>query len=1212
MSENKKAILELLSQFTGFSTKSELKQLASQSIQLINSPSFTTPHKQNDSPIVKTFNLILYANVSNQRLVDQMLSTICDAVHGGFFGAKHASECINLIEKYYSHASQNTQIKIIQFSATVLPLLCLDQAIVSGLFSITFNMINSPISVVATTAFATTSQMFSILFNLYSNFNENEIPKVVLNRIKSLTNLPFKRDLNRILYMLIKDIFNMAFGKKAEWIRIGSLPIEKSVSLMNIIMSSHSEFIKKEQSFIDVIDSIVQTAEMKESIHFAFYITFTSLYADVFPARASFLFKSCLKKLTGKSTQLPSLVFFRAVFALSPDFLSNFIENCDKECVLINSLLSKLQDLVKETDLQSVVSLSVNIMKDVSNVQTNFIATSPLEIALCVVLGSNEKIIQMIWENLLSLMIYAIRFSALDSLDIVFQCYCKLAKLLHAAKLEEPRLICVRVIENVATKQRAIRENPLPVETLACNLLHTSKKGMLIKQKRIVCYNLLVSLFTEDPMIFDGAYGRLFLAFSMFQKRDISVERTKDVSIISLMRIIAALVKDDEFYINYLSKIYIVNIDKLKELWKPEILNLMFENENIIKPVIALLVDVFDNVKPQDNFIFMIKFYKTVLTSGVLTAKYQEERSALLDELTKKITENDGFINHEVLDILYQSFSVQHCISSESVLSAFKGYVSLINKSAEVDDPQAVISSLFGFIDQKINDDVAIKAIDFINEDAVLSKIIKEYQKDELWISLLSHFFVYFTDPREQVALECIEACFDILESNSKEITPKIYDHILTSCLTPFFDSLNQQGSHNAINKAIISTAKLMIHSYDNFVDEEGKKEIFLNQFLPNAINSVENYQIESKKFDVHQFFIELLGFAKLPANIHSSLAKSFVSIITKLADENINDYSTVFINAYKTEKINNKLNEENIDMWISCASKLLISLENSDIADNNAPAEISKKLLKIITNPLQENTENITWKTCLSLREIAVNIKSELLQKEAISRLNSELENQTKEAKIVQFCQIVAPVFLLPCSAPLLETLLNKDIIMETKLSPSCADSLFTVLMQMESSEFKEATDEYKEAQKNVLSKLVDLFPLVSNGSRLTFIRAGLSFDVIELLWDTFCNPDEKTFSDKVCESCFEELFNQFTAILKQEMSVSESTLLARMLEFLSAHKVVPRRIGNSTKCNTWHLIRLIPQFIALLEDSRPEVPSLAQKLLLSVNKDFGAIIGE
>ena len=682
MNELKKQLIDELYKYSGFRAKVDIKNTISEAISQIQSKELQIPIKQIDSPIIKAFSLI-FKSSSNIKLLDHTSILLCELVQSGFFGLKLINESLSIIQNFCKFSERDSALRILQFVSHVLPSLFKDHKSVNCIFSISLTLLQHNDSVVSTTAFATSQQMFSVLFDLVEKCET--IPKPVVNKLNQiiyrnksrrassitpdssqtdLTKPPpnvvlpeddseiFGKEINKIPYLLLHDVCNILYHRPTEWLNVSSVPDKYTIKLWDIIISTHSGFMKSCKAFLDVLDTSV-SLPMTSRDFLPFYASCVSNYVDVLPSTITSIY-SFFISLCGKDSDLnakrQALTFFRTVYSSYPNFASDFYVLCEHSVASLTSvLLENLLALLdcSEKNVQNVINLSIQHINNINNKEIVLIDTKenqdlnqqkinelktevpqneqqnktnqpannlstpstensqnilifyPLEISLCICHCNNNQLISKNCQNLAKLIMYCFRYSTLETSDIVIDIFSRLINVLYEEKYEDNLKSLLSIIHSViiaefpfnsiqkedldktenSEQESSFDDNSVDKQSVQyfCKILLLShRRRFFFRHKRLFLYQMIISLFTTNYKIFLGFFKEIVDIINVYKDEELSFAFTQQMDVNTLQEFISYLIQEENNYYNVfvLDKILVLNIDKLSQIWRKDILNL--------------------------------------------------------------------------------------------------------------------------------------------------------------------------------------------------------------------------------------------------------------------------------------------------------------------------------------------------------------------------------------------------------------------------------------------------------------------------------------------------------------------------------------------------------------------------------------------------------------------------------------------------------------
>ena len=231
---------------------------------------------------------------------------------------------------YSSHAESEQNLKLLQFYSTLLPKYINDKKILQMLFSNSIGLTASQITIVATTAFATSLQMITLFINYAQNskLTDKEIKE------NDLCNI----DKNGIIYMIFHDISALLLSDKLLWLNITKINRKILFGLWGNIIQTHKLLICSQPYFLELVENSI-ILPIVEPYEIKFLIVFINNYMDILKDTSISIFSYFLCSCNYENQLFfTSLRFFRILF-LYDDFLVNFLVSCEGFANLIDVLL---------------------------------------------------------------------------------------------------------------------------------------------------------------------------------------------------------------------------------------------------------------------------------------------------------------------------------------------------------------------------------------------------------------------------------------------------------------------------------------------------------------------------------------------------------------------------------------------------------------------------------------------------------------------------------------------------------------------------------------------------------------------------------------------------------------------------------------------------------------------------------------------------------
>lgn len=1164
MNDLKAKFTEELHKYVNHAAKGEDRNAITSVIAQLNTNQISIPITQADSPIFKV--LFMISSDSNYiKSNETYITQLCLAISNQFFAENCIYEALRAVEKCCNYTSQNSGLKIIQFAATLLPTVIFQPKCNEILFIITISMILHSIPIVSTTAFATTQQMISILFDSCHNVHQ-KISDNTMKAIVGLNSLEFNNPLLKIPYQLLSGICKLLNNEKPAWISIPNISESILVSLWNIIIISHKEYIFSEPNLLTVVEKSVPIPIIS-NLRLPLYISVITKYHSKLPEKSAEIFKFFSQQIDPKGGFTIPLVFFKTIFSSSNQFVVDFCQSCDQDYILLTEFLNNLIKFPPVFPSQEVVNFSFGTFSfqniKTLNIPSTFSITAPLEIAASICLSGSVPLVASTRNLMVQFLVYSLRIASLESSVIIFEAFGCLIDSLYKTNYEEERLEAIRIITNLVAKQRVMRNDPMAGESLALDLLHTHKKGLYFKQKRILGFKMLLALFKSKVYVFEKSYTRLFLALSMFPKNDeFNVEQTKTLSKNELKRMLNVLLKDDVFYIDVMSDVLVANAERLHAVWPESLISLPHTQQT--KSAVKNLI--INSLKAVDNS------QRLFVISAIYDSLIIDENEELFELLNEKIASEPLSVDEQKSAL--KCFDPKFCRNAKVLKMAFDGFKSVF-QSIDNEIIHQAISNVFTFVSQDVNDEISILSIQLIPE--MMTKVISNQEQLNY---LLSQEFSLMGSIRKEISQSLIDSFFSLLIINSSEFSSQTLEFILTECFIKFIDGIEKFDE--CFVSIFINIQKYLIQFWEKYKDF--KQEIWQMMFTKYLITmkecSDEEFIIKS-----FEFYADAFAFDKLTNEQINSLINIFNDYVchvnSNFANLEVLDplyelFSSVFV-----EKINHV--NETPDVWLNT-----ISLACSNLCHY----ELSSKYLDLLHKVFPPNA-TVSKSLANSLSNMIKESKQDQITQSAFGILE-EIIKLSKDDFLISLCELILPVFEFESSKSLTQMIIEKFNAKD--INASEAESIFKIVAKM------------KHGPTDIIEQfIITLLPLVKASSCIEFVSTTKDETILMKIWSNFCIPNSKSFNKDIYGSSFEFLFNNLISIAK---TIKDEDKLCSILSFLCESSIQPQNQGSKSQEQNWHFHGIIDWILTLVDHKNWKVSQLSKRILSIIVSDINQII--
>lgn len=380
---------EEILKFGGYRFPEDIRSLINENSSNLKMVPDQIPIDSPNSPIVQIFSAIV-TNPKTVKLSSSLVSLFCDSISQNLFSMGALISVLSTISLFSQQVEEiETALKFLPFYSSLLPKHFLDIQVLQILFSSTFSFLTHPAEIVSSTAFASSQQMISHLFN-YIFTEKPQLNSKQIADINSIISLKFEKPLFSIAYLILYDLSAQLFDKPLIWLHLPKLPLNILFKLWELIIKTHHEIIQSEQLMLDIIESsavmpIVDFSELP------FLVSLNRFYLACFPSLSISLFSYFLQCSQSSDSMLTSLIYFRSLFFCSTSFIYQFTHTCDTNGTLLDALLDSLDkisnDYVLSKSVNSPLRFSMSPLLITQNCLTNrkLLETAPFEISLSII-----------------------------------------------------------------------------------------------------------------------------------------------------------------------------------------------------------------------------------------------------------------------------------------------------------------------------------------------------------------------------------------------------------------------------------------------------------------------------------------------------------------------------------------------------------------------------------------------------------------------------------------------------------------------------------------------------------------------------------------------------------------------------------------------------------------------------------------------------------
>lgn len=1183
MNDSFQQLCSEIKKYTSFREQEDVKSACNESIQAVNQKQVSFPISNSNSPFVKAISAILRSKKSSTSLYP-LIRAICDCISQDIFTDSALSSIVREFDHLHNYDDIEFSLKIIQFMSSTLPKHLSHLNLIKSLCSIVLNFLTDSHAIVVNASYAAIQQMISTEFNFIQNSKFDELSPEDRSKMKIIVknglSAKFNDPLCVIAFLILNDLAFLLSGKNSMWLHINSIPTTTLMKLWEAILLTQTNFLKSSHHFLKIVENSVNSLQISEET-VSLHASFCKMFYFELPDSSISLISRYLSHLTKESENNSlSLIFFKSILLADSTFFATF-----SNTEIVSQLFTNLDKYIDPDAYKTVVDVSLTQIIDNSK-NPKFYLIVPCEISLLlinqVIPNANLDINQYI-NHLISILIKLIRICDKNSCEIVFRS-CNLLILNIKPENDEYRIMLLRILCSLISKQRIFR-NPLdPLEEQANQLLHINKQGFWFKGKSVFSYHLISKLLQTHPEFFLKIFNRLFGCLSFYEDANIDPAFTKQLSQIEIINLSKILVSGSSFSINFLAKMLPQNVFCFTQIWETIYSSIppLFEKDELCEAATNLLGVVSSKMVTKETEQEILQCYSTILN---FEGKPSVDTRCKLIEQINLIIKHFGTIIDNGWKHIISAIKLQNCSQNKVIIGiAFQTLNSICTDNLQkLSDPllSNIINLIIDYTSKNPDLNIALTAIGLLWN--VAPQITKSVT---LWKQVLSLMLPLFNDPRADVSSGALSTFFTLLTSNSQQMPAEIFPHLLDNCLIKLLESYVTFPAEKYI---VYQHALCEIgHCVCSFWAQLDSLSSFRQKFWPLLIEKVLTFLTVCEDSEICSnclaFYEDVFPCPLMSTDVRELLLSSFEKIVYLFLDRDtmsnfvISEIGKVSQRTLPTQK--SVLNDAMLDKWLSIFERLSLTLPSEKIVHS-----VTQKCISASFGLLPMDDEYMI-KICQSMSKIAVKSGKMHVINCVLQNIMSALDSLAPENYKI-FVMSMSEIFALPNSV----NFLKKVISLADKFNQS---DMYRI--------FSEIADKNAEVSQLAITEMIKSLSSAETEDKLFFVQKySKDSSVLMEVLKKYCLEDSEEFSQSVFDSCFDQI------LLGLKFAVEKGNL--EVIVFLREAKVPPKTFGFLKDCRRWHLHFLACSFSRLLSDSRPEVSQAASKVVSDIAEDFAAM---
>lgn len=1028
------------------------------------------------------------------------------------------------------------------------------------------------------------STIFSIGFSLFNQ--GNQIEKESLEKLKIMINdilrIDSKAESMNIKgkkgsFLLFNDLILISQLKKPEFIKVDH--INNIYQILEWILKENKDFILSQKQIVQIICYSIKTPITIHNISYIF--SFIEFYYD---SQSKFIDSIILQSFLQSKEQI-FYVFMNYIF-----------HHQNKLSLLMDiEVFCKLLQILDNICTVQLPLVNIN-SKSPNFDDPNYKIIAAIEICNSVVLSFSKceltqeliKRLSSIWNYLISLQIKEIKITKANCSEYIFNIFKVLFLLLEKAKINSASSIMIRILCSFVAKQKLFRKNPHNLEVLSDEVLHSITTGYMLKKKRVVAYQLLLSLLYNYPLDLVNFYPRIFISIGMYPNANIDPMFTKKFDIYKLNHICNILVQiGTKFCISFLEEIISSNKDRFNEIWNNislKILDIIIKDDSDeSKEAINLLSRIVTNCFDESILIIIYKAieHSTLILMNII-------RTILLHH-SNKIYNNWGY--------LLKVISPSNCKNDNDILeSAFASLNMVCNENFQKlseEEMHLCISIILEFVQQNIVINISLSSMGLL---WIITPFIHHISR--FWKRIFSELLIIFDDNRYDVASCALRTFFSLLSSNISQIPNDIYDHLILKCFIPYLMAFTPT------NKEIWNVQQLalleIIHCACSFWKYFETNSQFISTFwillIEKQFNLLTNCDNQEINVNVFQFYEEAFNCQNIIGQLQDNLLLSFVrSIDYLISKEPSNSLILASIGRFYYANFPTRIvsfSDEQKDLFFKSCCNIIITLPSE-----NYLCIPSHKVIDCCFDFLNNNPQYYP-KIILQVIDICQRTSSFFVKDFLFEKLSDFLKHYLIETQFLDFLESSKNLFLFPESISFIDCILNYKF----SINRDNAKQYFLILDYI-------GIILNKKYWQQVNLKMISLLPLIEIDFQKSFI-SKINNDPKLLIncWNNLCEYESPNYSETFFNNCHLCILQY----IYENLSSSSEQEIILILSFIQKTTAVGKNIGDNKNFTKWHVYGIIPYIFPLLNDLNQNIKKMARNTLQYLNQELESLISQ
>ena len=1171
-----------LKKFANFMIPENVRTPANEAVKLLSDENICLPIENSRNPIITAFSVILESKKTN-KTCSPLICSMCNCLRSEVMIGDALSTVVRKLETF-SEVDNETTLKIIQCCTSIVANHFLEMHIFQSILSLIMSYSISYDDLVATSAKAASDQIISSFldFAISKSDTLTDVNKRDIDLCFSMScdnSISFENHINKVAYLVIRDIIRVACGQSPLWLRVQSFSSNIAFTMIQNIINSHKSFLTASQHFERLISDSIKSA-YSQNAPLSFCVTSIENFMDTMPDACSFMFNNFLNDLKPNSKKLATaLIFFRIFIMQNISIVVNFCLKCDQNAHLLSSMITSLRVLCEDIDENQTISLSMkNYSPDWKPQGKSFLVSAPIEITIYFVRACYKAanpalkiLVSRTWDDVL--LVIQIATSVVQS-----RCSYILLQGIHSLVLLTNELI----LDDARGSAIAA----------FCTTLVTPK-GSEAEEFKKTAFETVTTAIETTPTAFKGHWTKIMTALSEFLWKPHDLTFTKTIPLDQIIEILLALfsindgeTKTREWSMFLIVDILITNMHRFDQIW-PSVEGyfcLLIDNDESQAPALAAFFKLLNDGFTKESETSLCDTIK-MLFSG---KKFNPEtRGQILEQILLLLSQSTDVLKGGWPYLLEALLPINFRDETDILNSAFR-CVQIICSDLMFSLPQEIQYQIIGlvieFTSQTTDINVSLSAFGLVWNLASICKT------PEMWKLLFQKISPLIGDPRSDVSLCAVNTFFSLIVSNASNLTPDLFKFLAGELFMPIVDYLLEEKEESELTQqlAFHELAHCGRSLWNNFECVEG----FKDELWKKMIMEHEKFMMRCRKRDIlvsaFQFYEELFSCPQLSDDI----IKLIFDSLDNIADFFINsesansplygNFGRTIRNSILEQK--DRMNVEYLQRWINLTEKLIFDLNCDKFLPPTAHKSLDALLLLF---PLPDNMAIMIYESFVKIASKSASNKR--LVEIAINHLCDICENQVPDELLSTLFVMSTSLFKLQEARTLLLDFVSKDI----PINDSMVEHVCNSLMDLAQSN--------NELMEKTAHSVLKLFQRINQQLKLEFLECFSNcFSALQELWERFLNPNSNEYDPNSANLLTLQLIDKVGNILPTTENDEETM---KILSFIQTTPTSGSIFGKNDQ-NYAHLFALLPRIADLVMHPNTEVRQSIRNILIFISE--------